>query len=494
MAAGSRTLKLSILGDVSDLTKSLNKGTTEVASFGDKLGDFGKKAGLAFAAAGAAAAVYAGKLLVDGVKAAIEDEAAQAKLATTLANTTGATAAQTKAVEDYIYQTEIANGVTDDVLRPSLERLLRATSDITEAQKLQTLALDIAAGSGKSLEAVSNALGKAYEGSTTALGKLGVGLSAAELKTMNFDEVTKKLGETFGGQAAANADTFQGKMNRLSLVFSEAKETVGSFVIDAITPMVTLFIEKVVPVVQQLATSIGTQLAPVFANLTDFFFNNLIPAFQAWWTFLTDVVIPGIVKTFKPILEGLFSAFSSIANAVQRNSDKLQPFFDLIMAIGKFILTTLAPIIGTVLGGAFKVLGGIISGIIDVFATLVGLINSAVNAVKALASALSNSVVGKAVSGIVGAVGSVFGGGKASGGAVSSGTSYLVGERGAELFTPTSNGYITPNGAGGGGNTYNINVSGAIDQESVARQIVDILNRSQARGTQGASNLAFTAG
>ena len=85
MAGQSRTLKLSILADVDQLKKSLNTGSNEVESFGSKIGDFGKKAGLAFAAAGVAAAAYAGKLLIDGVKSAIADEAAQAALATILA-------------------------------------------------------------------------------------------------------------------------------------------------------------------------------------------------------------------------------------------------------------------------------------------------------------------------------------------------------------------------------------------------------------------------
>ena len=87
-----------------------------------------------------------------------------------------------------------------------------------------------------------------------------------------------------------------------------------------------------------------------------------------------------------------------------------------------------------------------------------------------------------------------FGGGKALGGDVMAGTSYLVGERGAELFTPQTNGSITPNSSLGGNVTYNINVTGAIDQESVARQIVTILNNSTARGTQGAANLSYVSG
>jgi len=132
-------------------------------------------------------------------------------------------------------------GVTDDELRPSLDRLLRSTQDVGEAQKLQNLALDIAAGSGKSLETVTNAMAKAAEGNAGALAKLGIGLSAAELKTMDMETITAKLAETFGGQASQQADTFQGKMQRLQVAFAEGKETVGSFVLDAITPMVSGF-------------------------------------------------------------------------------------------------------------------------------------------------------------------------------------------------------------------------------------------------------------
>lgn len=57
----------------------------------------------------------------------------------------------------------------------------------------------------------------------------------------------------------------------------------------------------------------------------------------------------------------------------------------------------------------------------------------------------------------------IFGGGKATGGPVSGGTTYMVGEKGPELFTPSGSGNITPNhklsSSGGGDNialTYNI--------------------------------------
>ena len=325
MAGQSRTLKLSILADVDQLKKSLNQANNDVEGSSSKLGDFSKKAGLAFAAAGIAAAAYASKLLIDGVKSAIADEAAQAKLATTLKNVTGATDDQIAATEKYILKTSLANGITDDQLRPSLERLLRATKDSTEAQKLQSLALDISAGSGKSLEAVSNALGKAVEGNTGALGKLGVGLSAAQLKTMSMDEVTTALATTFGGQASEKADTFAGKMNRLKVAFDEGKETVGSFVLDAITPMVDTFVKDVVPAIAAFAEQIGPKLEPVITFLGDYIKNVLVPQLKAIWAFITDFLIPTFSAVLIPVIDGLRSAFKKIQTAISDNSEELKP-------------------------------------------------------------------------------------------------------------------------------------------------------------------------
>ena len=225
--AGSRTLKLSILGDVDNLNKSLKTATADVETFGDKMGKVGKMVGAAFVAAAAAAGAYAVKIGIEGVKAAIEDEKAQTQLALALENATGATNAQIAATEQSILKMSLATGVADDQLRPALGRLVRSTGDITKAQDLLTTALDISTATGKPLETVANALGKAYDGNTAALGKLGIGLSSAELKTMSFTDVQGKLTSLFGGAAAANAETYAGRIARVQVAFNEAKETVG---------------------------------------------------------------------------------------------------------------------------------------------------------------------------------------------------------------------------------------------------------------------------
>jgi hypothetical protein len=247
MARDSRTLSLKILADIDDLKKKLDQADNAVETNSQKIAAFGKKAAAAFAVAAAAAVAYGTKLAVDGVKAAIEDEAAQLRLANALRAATGATDAQIKATEDMILKTSLATGVADDQLRPALQRLAVSTKDTEEAQKLLTLALDISKASGKDLEQVANALGRAQDGNVTSLGRLGLGLSKAELSTLSFTEVQAKLAELYGGAAATNAETFQGKIDRLTVAFDEAKESLGFALLPFVEQFITFLNDKGIP-------------------------------------------------------------------------------------------------------------------------------------------------------------------------------------------------------------------------------------------------------
>jgi len=487
--AGIPKVKITFDADFDELKKGVKGAQNEVEGFSDKIGKFGKVAAAAFAAASVAAVAYAGKLLVDGVKSAIADAAAQEKLALTLQNVTGATNAQIKATENYITKTSLAYGVTDDELRPSLERLARATGDVEKAQKLQALALDISAGSGKSLEAVSNALAKATEGSTASLGKLGVGLSAAQLKTLSMDEITKKLADTFENQASAKADTFQGKLDRLNIAFNEGKETVGSFVLDALTPLVTTFVDKVIPALSSMADSIGKDLKDplnaVKGVLTDF----VIPAFKALYSYLFDYVVPFWASVFGPAIQGISTAFGKVSAAIKNNEEDLAPLFTLFKSVATFVRDTMGPAIGTILKVAFEVLGTAIAGVITGVSRVVDFLGDMIEKVKEFIRLVRDNPV---VSGISGLIDRVFGGFRAMGGPVSSGSSYIVGERGPELFTPSRSGSIVPNHAlgGGGGSVINLTVNGAIDPEGTARAIINVLNNSSYRGTLGSGAFA----
>jgi hypothetical protein len=482
-------VKITFDADFDELKKGVKGAQGEVEGFSDRIGKFGKVAAAAFAAASVAAVAYAGKLAIDGVKSAIADEAAQKKLQLTLQNVTGATDAQVKATEQYITATQLAFGVSDEQLRPSLERLARATKDVGEAQKLQALALDISAGSGKSLEAVTNALAKAQEGNTASLAKLGVGLSSAQLKTLSMDEITKKLADTFENQASAKADTFQGKMARLSEAFNEGKETVGSFILDAITPLVSGFVDKVIPALSKMSESLGKDLKDPLNTIKGIVVDFVIPAFKALYSYLFDYVVPFLANVFGPALAGLSSAWNRIKDAVNANSDDLAPLFTLFKSVAGFVRDNLAPAIGTILKVAFDVLGIAISALITGLGKVVNFFDDVIDKVKSFIALVKANPI---VSGISGLIDNIFGGGKATGGPVSGGTTYLVGERGPELFTPSGSGNIIPNNRLGGGAAavFNITVNGAIDPEGTARTIINVLNNSSYRGTLGAGAFA----
>jgi hypothetical protein len=194
-------------------------------------------AGLAIAALGAVA--------FDAVKAFAEDDAAAQKLATTLGNVTGASDAQVKSVEDFISKTSIAAAVADDELRPALDSLVRGTGDVTKAQDLLGLALNVSAGTGKDLGAVSDALSKAFNGNLGPLKKLDQALADLIKSGATTDEVFAALGETFKGQASTAANTTQGKMKNLGIQMGEFKESVGQ----AVMPLA----EKLLPSLLKLA-------------------------------------------------------------------------------------------------------------------------------------------------------------------------------------------------------------------------------------------------
>ena len=182
-------------------------------------------------------AVYGAQKLLSyakqSVKAFAEDDKAAKALGTTLKNLGLAYGSNVGTVNGFISRLEQQTGVLDDELRPAMDRLLRATGDVTKSQELLGLALDISAGTGKSLTQVSQSLQKAYLGQTQALGRLGVGLTKAELSTSTFEQIQERLNVLFAGQAVAAADSYAGSLAKLTVAGNNAKETIGKGLVDA---------------------------------------------------------------------------------------------------------------------------------------------------------------------------------------------------------------------------------------------------------------------
>lgn len=509
MAAGSRTLKLTILGDVDNLTKSLKTAEADTDTFGNKVSDVGKKVGLAFVAAAAAAGAYAVKIGVDGVQAALEDEKAQRILALTLENTTGATKAQIAAVEDYITKTALATGVTDDQLRPAFSRLVRSTKDTEEAQKLLNLALDISSATGKPLEAIANSLGKAYDGNTNALGKLGLGIDQSILKTKDFNLVYESLRGSFAGFADQEAQTFQGRLERLNVAFDEAKETIGFALLPILEKVITFLSDTAFPVIQKVVDSFGNNAGGLGGVIT-----KLVGTIQAIAT---------------PVFEGLVTAFDFISDAIERNKESFESFAEVIK--------TIAPVLGTILGGVIKVIGGVASIVLDLIGKVAGaiapILNAAIEGINKVITGINLVKPGADIAkiGTIGAVaanpgfsGTTPGGTSFSGtltvpkitgtgviggttttttattgtGGTTSGSGVATASKVAATAAAAASNIVTGSFNAGSfraaeaasmGTTVNLTVNGALDKEGTARTIVDTLNNSFYRGTGGANNL-----
>ena len=197
----------------------------------DAFGEFGKKGAIVGAAfAAVSTAVVAGLGL--SVAAAADDQRSQELLEKQLYNTITASEKTTKATEDFVGQMELASGVADNQLRTALGNLVRSTGDLTTAQDLLGLSLDISTATGKDLETVSIALGKASGGQMTALQKLGIPLDEDIKKTKDFSKVQEVLDKQFGGASATAAETFGGQLNRLGTVWDNLTESIGYAVIE----------------------------------------------------------------------------------------------------------------------------------------------------------------------------------------------------------------------------------------------------------------------
>lgn len=273
------TLKMLLLGEDKSASKAVRGVGNEADRTSSRLRSFAKVAAASFAGVAAAAAVR--KIAQYGkfaVQAATEDEASQRKLAIALENTTGATDGQVSAVEAWISRQSAATGIADDELRPALQRLAESTGSVSEAQGELGIALDASAGTGKSLATVSAALVRANNGTTTSLGKLGIKTKDAKGEALGLHDVIRNMSNTFGGQAKAKAQSFEGVTDRLRVAWNEAAESVGYKLIPFLTDLGSWFLDEGVPAAQEFASAAKDKLAPAVQTVADFVRDDLIPA------------------------------------------------------------------------------------------------------------------------------------------------------------------------------------------------------------------------
>lgn len=489
--AKDTSLTFSLYGKDVSATNSMKKVGKQSETLGQQFSKMGKVAAAGLAVAGAAAAKFA----YDAVQAAADDQKSQKQLALALGNTTKATSKQIKASEGFISKLQLTYGIADDKLRPALATLARGTGSLAESQDLLGLAMNVSAGTGKDLTAVSMALVKAHNGNLGALKRLGVPLSDNIIKSKDFNKATKILSDTFGGAAKTNADTFSGKLAIMQQHLNESKEQIGVALLPVVQRFADYVLKTVVPNVQGFVDGLtGVKNKGGDATKSAHEFGEKVKGVIKWIGDHKDEVknfakaiaaifairkTAGIIDSINTVIKALTSLKTASNTAAAAETSALGGPAALAIVAG-----------GTVIYGAWKsrpgnpeqATAGAIAQGGDAAGAAWSQVGSAVNA-----TLRSPSMIKKMTK-----LGYVWsdkeGWHKASkravGGSVMGRTSYYVGENGPELFTPSTSGRITPNGLGvGSGMNVVVNVHGSVVSEKdlavSVRDNIAILMRRQ---------------
>ena len=318
------------------------------------LGTAGEKAQFAIKkAAVPAAAALAGVVTVitGAVSAAIEDQAAQASLARQIKASTKATDAQIASVEKYISSLGASVAISDDEARPAFQALIVATKDLTKAQDLLNIAIDVSAATGTDLTTVSDALAKAYAGNMRGLQALSPEIKAMVKDGASLEEVLAVLTENFGGAGVAAANTAAGGMKKLGIAFDETKESIGMAflpILEKLQPVIEKFsawaernptlLAAVIAAMGILAVSIlavnaAMALNPAIAITAGIIALGIavVAAYKKFETFRT--IVNGVLNGISKVIETFVNIFITGINAVIRAANVL-PGVD-IATIGK---------------------------------------------------------------------------------------------------------------------------------------------------------------
>jgi predicted nucleic acid-binding Zn-ribbon protein len=192
----------------------------------DKLAKVGKAA---FFGLGAAAVGFG----AIAVKQAQDQEAANARLSTALANvgsTLDATAKPFKDAQAAARQL----GFEDDQATDSLAKLTAATRNPARALRDLALAEDLARGRNIDLASATDIVTKVETGHVALLGRIGINTKDATGATISQAEALKRLSDLYGGQASAYSKTFAGRLATLRAETNELAESVGNFLVPKI--------------------------------------------------------------------------------------------------------------------------------------------------------------------------------------------------------------------------------------------------------------------
>jgi hypothetical protein len=415
-----RTLKLEILAETKNFVAGMNAGEKKTKTFGDKLAEFGKKAGLALAAATAAVGAFAIKIAVDGVKAASDLSESVSKVGVLFGDSASKIEAFAESAAASLGQTkqQALDAASTFAIFGSSAGL--AGDDLVEfSTDFTNLASDLASFNNTSPEDAIQAIGAALRGEALPLRRYGVLLDEATLRQAAFE-----LGIISTTKQALTPQ--QKVLAAQEVIYKQTTAAQGDFLrtSDGLANSQRILNAQLA----NIRTEIGTALLPIVLKLTQIFSNNVLPVIQSVADAFSKRAgglgeglfefVDGVKLFLLPIIDGAINAFNDIKGAIRENIDEFQSFFNVVKS--------LAPIIGTTIGAALNVVGDIAAVVINVISNVLGVIsgivNKAIDAINVIIRAV-NRIPGVNIPQI-GGVGSSGGG---TAGATGTGFSQLSG-------------------------------------------------------------------
>jgi hypothetical protein len=264
----SLVLQVDILGEYKNLTAATDGAQKQLGNLNKKMSGISKSINRSLGAIGIGFSLgFIIREFDDMAKAAIDDSKSQAILKDTLQKTVDASDDQVISVEKSISKMQIQTGVLDDKLRPAFGKIIRSTQDLDLATGYMNLALDIAAGTGKDVEIVAQAMSRALgpNGTTGALEKLVPAIKGAK-------DPMGELEKLFDGAAKKAADT--DPYNNLKIIFGEMQEQIGISLLPTLkklsdwlsTPEGQDKLQKIVDGISEILTAFGKMAAWVIDN------------------------------------------------------------------------------------------------------------------------------------------------------------------------------------------------------------------------------------
>lgn len=247
-----------------DAASSTLKGVGK--SFGNlKRGGIAALRGLATASVAAAGALAG--FGIAAVKSAADDERATFRLNAALRARGLLTDDLTKKIDQQI--TAMAElGFTDDEVRAGIETGSRFFKSQSRILKVNSVAANIAAVTGKDLSSVITAIAKGARGSTRGLLNFGIVVE----KGAKLQDILRIATDKYGGAAQEIAQSTSGRFEAAQIKLNEAFEAFGFRFLPVVNEALTVFTRDVLPKVEKFLSDLG----PIIDDLVNNYVGPLV--------------------------------------------------------------------------------------------------------------------------------------------------------------------------------------------------------------------------